>query len=182
MWPGCVNSKCASKRASRPAADARAHAAQTPQGAHIRHTLLTSVVNSLLQDNGLAARSVTMRRNVHTPAGSRPKFHKECTSGAQGLQTLQIVYCSMCPGCVNSDYASKCANQLAAGARVHAAQIPQGADIRHTPHMSIVKPNGQRCAVATNVQHLVTNQHCMSHGRLRVCVCVCVVSYTRFYD
>ena len=88
MWPGCVNSKCASKRASRPAAEARAHATQTPQGAHIRHTLLTSVVNSLLQDNGLAARSVTMRRNVHTPAGSRPKFHKECTSGAQGLQML----------------------------------------------------------------------------------------------
>ena len=46
---------------------------------------------------------------------------------------------AMFPGCVNSDYASKCANQLAAGARVHAAQIPQGTGIRHTPHMSAFK-------------------------------------------
>jgi hypothetical protein len=79
----------------------------------------------------------------------------------------------MCPACVNSDYASKCANQLAAGARVHAAQISQGADIRHTPHMSAFKIDDQRCEVAINVQQLVTNQHCMSHGRLRVCVCAC---------
>ena len=82
----------------------------------------------------------------------------------------------MFPGCVNSDYASKCANQLAAGARVHAAQIPQGTGIRHTPHMSVFKIDDQSCEVAINVQRLVTNR--MSDGRLRECfVFLCMISH-----
>ena len=59
------------------------------------------------------------------------------------------------------DYASKRANQLEAGARVHAAQSPQGADIRHTPLMI----SDQRCEVVTNVQRLVTNHLYMLCGR-----------------
>ena len=51
--------------------------------------------------------------------------------------------------------------KLAAGARVHADQLPQGADIRHTPLMI----SDHRCEVVTNVQRLVTNQHYMLFGR-----------------
>ena len=69
------------------------------------------------------------------------------------------------PGCMNKDHVSKRANQLAAGARVHAAQLPQGADIRHTPLMSVFMISDQRCEVVTNVQRLVTNQHYMLCGR-----------------
>ena len=73
---------------------------------------------------------------------------------------------------MNSDYASRCAKQLAAGARVHAAQIPQGTDIRHMSHMSVFKIDDQKCDVAINVQRLVTKQHC----HMGVCVYV-----LRFY-
>ena len=57
-------------------------------------------------------------------------------------------------------------------ARVHAAQIPQGTDIRHMSHMSVFKIDDQRCEVAINVQRLVTKQHC----HMGVCVYV-----RRFY-
>ena len=55
--------------------------------------------------------------------------------------------------------------KLAAGARVHAAQLPQGADIRHTPLMSVFMISDQRCEVVTNVQRLVTNHLYMLCGR-----------------
>ena len=67
---------------------------------------------------------------------------------------------------MNSDYASRCAKQLVARARVHAAQIPQGTDIRHMSHMSAFKIDDQRCEVAINVQRLVTKQLC----HMGVCV------------
>ena len=53
-----------------------------------------------------------------------------------------------------------CVTSTAAEARVHTAQIPQGAHIRHTPHMSVFKIDDQsRPEVFTACQRTVARVH-----------------------